>query len=83
MHATTQVAQLIKDYESDEEVNKQLEKMYALTCPVLLLTRSRGFNIGQRLIDDFLAHANVDRCQTFQETIDVLAKVCSAASFLL
>jgi hypothetical protein len=26
------VAQLIQDYEDDEEVNKQLEKMYGITC---------------------------------------------------
>jgi len=33
------VAQLMKDYESDEEVNKQLDKV--------------GYNIGVRLIEDF------------------------------
>jgi hypothetical protein len=26
------VAQLIQDYEDDEEVNKQLEKMYGIAC---------------------------------------------------
>lgn len=54
------VAQLIKDYENDEEVNKQLEKM--------------GYNIGVRLIEDFLARANVGRCHDFRETADIIAK---------
>uniref|UniRef100_A0A4W6E8D5 Trafficking protein particle complex subunit n=1 Tax=Lates calcarifer TaxID=8187 RepID=A0A4W6E8D5_LATCA len=44
------VTQLCKDYENDEEVNKQLDKM--------------GYNIGVRLIEDFLA-----------QTADVIAKV--------
>ena len=35
------VVQLIQDYEDYSEVNKQLEKM--------------GYNIGTRLIEDFLA----------------------------
>eukprot|EP00040_Diaphanoeca_grandis_P010188 m.52175 g.52175 ORF g.52175 m.52175 type:complete len:177 (-) comp21556_c0_seq1:442-972(-) len=56
------VAQLIKDYEEDEEVNIQLEKM--------------GYNIGTRLIDDFLANATqTSKCTEFRETADVVAKV--------
>ncbi|XP_069828746.1 trafficking protein particle complex subunit 3 [Dendropsophus ebraccatus] len=55
------VAQLCKDYENDEDVNKQLEKM--------------GYNIGVRLIEDFLARSNVGRCHDFRETADVIAKV--------
>lgn len=35
------VSQLIKDHEKDEDVNKQLDKI--------------GYNIGVRLIEDFLA----------------------------
>lgn len=35
------VTQLIKDYEEDGEVNKQLDKI--------------GYNIGIRLIEDFLS----------------------------
>lgn len=54
------VAQLVKDFENDEEVNKQLEKM--------------GYNIGVRLIEDFLARSNVGRCHDFRETADVIAK---------
>ncbi|XP_069140005.1 trafficking protein particle complex subunit 3-like [Argopecten irradians] len=55
------VSQLLKDYEDDDEVNKQLEKM--------------GYNIGVRLIEDFLARSNTGRCNDFRETADVIAKV--------
>lgn len=55
------VAQLLKDYEDDEEVNRQLEKM--------------GYNIGVRLIEDFLARSNVGRCNDFRETADVISKL--------
>lgn len=54
------VAQLIKDYEKDDEVNKQLDKM--------------GYNIGVRLIEDFLARSGLGRCNDFRETADVIAK---------
>ncbi|KAI8851991.1 NO signaling/Golgi transport ligand-binding domain-containing protein [Chytridium lagenaria] len=55
------VAQLVKDYEDYGEVNKQLEKM--------------GYNIGVRLIEDFLAKANINKCGDFKDTADVIAKV--------
>ncbi|XP_077404743.1 trafficking protein particle complex subunit 3 [Vanacampus margaritifer] len=55
------VTQLCKDYENDDEVNKQLDKM--------------GYNIGVRLIEDFLARSTIGRCQDFRETADVIAKV--------
>jgi hypothetical protein len=35
----------------------------------------RGYNIGIRLIDEFLAKSNVSRCVDFRETADVIAKV--------
>lgn len=35
----------------------------------------RGYNIGVRLIEDFLARSNIGRCQDFRETADVIAKV--------
>lgn len=35
-----------------------------------------GYNIGVRLIDDFLArNPTISRCNDFRETADVLAKV--------
>jgi len=55
------VVQLIQDYEDYAEVNKQLEKM--------------GYNIGTRLIEDFLAKSGVGRCSDFKEVGEVVAKV--------
>jgi uncharacterized protein YjaZ len=40
----------------------------------------RGYNIGIRLIDEFLAKSNVSRCVDFRETADVIAKVCFLVS---
>lgn len=59
----TIVAQLCKDYDSDYvEVNKQLDKM--------------GYNIGLRLIEDYLAKSNtMRRCSNFKETAEMIAKV--------
>ncbi|UZJ51659.1 hypothetical protein CBS101457_000979 [Exobasidium rhododendri] len=55
------VVQLIKDYEDYDEVNKQLDKM--------------GYNIGTRLIEDFLARTNMPACQDFKEVSEVISKV--------
>jgi hypothetical protein len=55
--------QLCKDFENDYgEVNKQLDKM--------------GYNIGLRLIEDYLAKSNtMKRCSNFRETADMIARV--------
>ena len=50
------VFQLIKDYENPEDVNKQLERI--------------GYNIGLRLIEDFLAKTNTPRCFDFKDVAD-------------
>ncbi|KAF8892467.1 NO signaling/Golgi transport ligand-binding domain-containing protein [Infundibulicybe gibba] len=55
------VVQLIQDYEDYAEVNKQLEKM--------------GYNIGTRLIEDFLAKSGVGRCADFRDVGEVISKV--------
>ncbi|CAE7156145.1 unnamed protein product [Rhizoctonia solani] len=55
------VVQLIQDYEDYGEVNKQLDKM--------------GYNIGTRLIEDFLARSSLGRCSDFREVGEVVAKV--------
>ena len=34
-----------------------------------------GYNIGLRLIDEFLAKSGVNACQDFRDTCDVIAKV--------
>ena len=61
----TIVAQLCRDYENDYvEVNKQLDKM--------------GYNIGLRLIEDYLAKSqSMRRCANFKETADMISKVRS------
>jgi len=50
------VAQLLKDYENVDEVNKQLERM--------------GYNIGIRLIEDYLARTGSGRCYDFKDTAE-------------
>jgi len=55
------VVQLIQDYEDYAEVNKQLEKM--------------GYNIGTRLIEEFLARSSLGRCADFKDVGEVIAKV--------
>jgi hypothetical protein len=58
----TMVAQLCKDFDADYlEVNRQLDKM--------------GYNIGMRLIEDFLARSNILECKNFRETADAIAKI--------
>jgi hypothetical protein len=56
------VAQLCKDFDSDYvKVNQQLDKM--------------GYNIGLRLIEDYLAKSNTfKRCSNFRETAEMIAK---------
>lgn len=59
----TIVSQLCKDFEDDyPEVNRQLDKM--------------GYNIGLRLIEDYLAKSNtMKRCSHFRETADMISRV--------
>jgi len=55
------VRQLLKDYEEVDATNEQLEKM--------------GYNIGIRLVDEFLAKAQIASCSNFMDTAEVIAKV--------
>jgi len=55
------VMQLLKDYEEVDATNAQLEKM--------------GYNIGVRLVDEFLAKAQIGQCSNFGDTAEVIAKV--------
>jgi hypothetical protein len=63
------VAQLVKDFRGDYvEVNRQLDKM--------------GYNIGLRLIEDFLAKAanvSLGNCTNFRETAEVMSKVTATS----
>ena len=61
------MVRLIKDYEKPEEINDQLEKM--------------GYNIGIRLIDDFLAKSCLPPPKTFDEAISIITN--NALSFYL
>lgn len=36
---------------------------------------SRGYNIGTRLIEDFLARSNLPRCTDLREVAEVVSKV--------
>jgi len=56
------VRQLLVDHEEDTvAVNAQLEKM--------------GYNMGTRLIDEFLAKTNTGKCKDFKDTAEVIGKV--------
>lgn len=58
----TIVAQLCTDYDYDyAQINQQLDKM--------------GYNIGMRLIEDFLAKSNTGRCGNFRDTAEMISKV--------
>ena len=50
------VSQIVKDYQNVEDVNKQLEKM--------------GYNIGVRIIEDFLARTKEGKCTDFRDTAE-------------
>ena len=52
------IVRLIKDYEKPEEINEQLEKM--------------GYNIGIRIIDDYLAKSCISPPQTFKQAIEII-----------
>lgn len=56
------MAQLCRDFNNNyHEVNNQLDKM--------------GYNIGLRLIEEFLSKTGMKRCSTFRETVDVICKI--------
>ena len=46
----------LQDYENVDDVNRQLEKM--------------GYNIGVRLVEDFLARTGSGKCQDFRDTAE-------------
>jgi len=56
------VASLCREFNNDmPKVNAQLDRM--------------GFNIGVRLIDEFLAKSNMTACNNFRDTAAVIARV--------
>ncbi|XP_026313543.1 trafficking protein particle complex subunit 3 [Hyposmocoma kahamanoa] len=50
------VSQMLKEIDSSEDVNKQLERI--------------GYNMGVRLVEDFLARTTSGRCLEMRETAD-------------
>ncbi|CAN0420006.1 unnamed protein product, partial [Ectocarpus fasciculatus] len=71
------VMQLIQDFEDVGAVNKQLESIGNQSrLRVRVVHANRGYNIGVRLIDEFLAKSQVSTpCTDLKETADVVAKV--------
>ncbi|CAJ0940950.1 unnamed protein product [Ranitomeya imitator] len=61
--------------ESDDEVDYHLYSHCGESFGPRHKMSSRGYNIGVRLIEDFLARSSVGRCHDFRETADVIAKV--------
>lgn len=47
----------------------------ALDCVVMYAVICRGYNIGIRLIDEFLANSRTTTCGDFKETAEKIAKV--------
>ncbi|CAH8578236.1 unnamed protein product [Dicrocoelium dendriticum] len=54
------VATIVKDFETDAEINDQLDKI--------------GFNIGLRIVEDYLARGNSGRCADMKEISAALVK---------
>ncbi|GJQ70288.1 Bet3 [Trypoxylus dichotomus] len=50
------VAQMVKDLDNVDDVSKQLERL--------------GYNMGIRLIEDYLAKTNTGRCHDLKDTAD-------------
>lgn len=50
------VTQILRDFENIDDVNKQLERI--------------GYNMGVRLIEDFLSRTSTTRCLDMRETAD-------------
>ncbi|VDP63910.1 unnamed protein product [Schistosoma mattheei] len=55
------VANIVRDFDTDAEINEQLDKI--------------GFNIGLKLVEDYLARGNPGRCNDFKETAEAVVKV--------
>lgn len=60
------VAQIVKDFESDDAINEQLDTMLIYLLDIII--HFSGFNIGEKLAEDFVAKGNSGRCTDFKET---------------
>nr|ODN94526.1 BET3 family protein [Cryptococcus depauperatus CBS 7855] len=68
-------------WKKTEKVNAEL---FTLTYGAIMRTmgkltsnwkKCKGYNIGTRLIEDFLARTGLQRCTTFAETAEVISKI--------
>lgn len=50
------MSQMLRDFENVDDVNKQLERV--------------GYNMGMRLIEDYLSRTNSLRCHDMKDTAD-------------
>lgn len=55
------VRQLVLDYAHPQQVNEQLDRI--------------GYNIGLRLVDDFLARSAAPPCRSFAASAEIIARV--------
>lgn len=67
-------------HSKKKEAHTNLVVLLFFICLPLL---HRGYNIGVRLIEDFLARSSIGRCQDFRETADVIAKVIAKVTLVL
>lgn len=54
---------------------KKMNKAFDFYLSLAFCLFCRGYNIGIRLIDEFLAKSGVSRCVDFKETAEMIAKV--------
>lgn len=69
------MAQMTRDFDNCTKVNEELHKMYVESWFIVNLKFFRGYNMGIRLIEDFLAKSGWTRCSDFRETAQILSAV--------
>lgn len=69
------VVQLLKDHRDDvEEVNRVLHRMYSSTNTAIVVSFMllyRGYNIGERIVDEFLVHSGISSCKSRRDTVHI------------
>ena len=62
-----------------DDLRVSVTRIIFIIANLVVLFVCRGYNIGIRLIDEFLAKSNVSGCVDFKETAEVIAKVIIVA----
>lgn len=66
---------------SSIKCNKKIENIDSILVLIFSCGWCRGFNIGQRLIDEFLARSGSGKCnRELKEIAEIIAKVFNKAS---